>query len=295
MKHAYCIIAHRDLYCLQKLIYCLDDSRNDIFIHFDNKSDLFHSHIETKHSNLYILPEERSIDIRWGAYSQIEAEIEILQFAKATRNYSYYHLISGQDLPLKSQDFIHSFFDRLPSGTNLIGFKDYTGKDRRNMLKRVVPFHLFRNNLRNRNRLIRLFCRSIEEISSHIQRVLGLKISYDVEYRKGCNWVSITDELTDYLLSKKDFVKTILGKSIICDELFIQTLAWNSSFRPTIYNYDDEYSGCMREIDWHRGNPYTWRESDFKYLMKSDKLFARKFSSDIDKNIIDLICNQISN
>lgn len=294
MKHAYCIIAHSDLYCLQKLISCLDDPRNDIFIHFDKKSDLFSSAIETKYSNVHILPKEKSKDIRWGAYSLVEAELEILQMAKSGGNYTYYHLLSGQDLPIKSQDYIHHFFDTLPKGTNLIGFKDYTNNDRRNLLKRVVPIHLFRNNLRNRNKLIRIGCRSIEEISSHIQRLLGMKISYDVEYRKGCNWVSITDELTAHLLNKKDYVKSIFEKSILCDELFVQTLAWNSSFRSTIYNYDDEYTGCMREIDWNRGNPYVWKEGDFEYLIKSVKLFARKFSSESDKDIINLICNQVS-
>lgn len=293
MKHAYCIIAHSDLYCLQKLISCLDNPRNDIFIHFDKKSDLFEAKIDAKYSKVVILPKEKSKDIRWGAYSLVEAEIEILQLAKSQSNYNYYHLLSGQDLPLKSQDYIHSFFDRLPKGTNLIGFKDTKSKDRRNMLKRVVPLHLFRNNLRNKNKVIRICCRSIEEISSHIQRVLGLKISYGVEYRKGCNWVSITDELTDYILNRKDYVNTILGKSILCDEIFIQTLVWNSQFRSTVYNYDDEYEGCMREIDWNRGNPYVWKEADFEYLIKSDKLFARKFSSQTDKGIIDLIGKQL--
>lgn len=294
MKHAYCIIAHSDLYCLKKLISCLDNPRNDIFIHFDKKSDLFEAKIDAKYSKVVILPKEKSKDIRWGAYSLVEAEIEILQLAKSQSNYNYYHLLSGQDLPLKSQDYIHSFFDRLPKGTNLIGFKDTKSKDRRNMLKRVVPLHLFRNNLRNKNKVIRICCRSIEEISSHIQRVLGLKISYGVEYRKGCNWVSITDELTDYILNRKDYVNTILGKSILCDEIFIQTLVWNSQFRSTVYNYDDEYEGCMREIDWNRGNPYVWKEADFEYLIKSDKLFARKFSSQTDKGIIDLIGKQLS-
>lgn len=291
MKHAYCIIAHSDLYCLQKLISCLDDPRNDIFIHFDNKSNLFDENIDARYSNLYILPKEKSKDIRWGAYSLVEAEIEILMLAKSKNNYAYYHLLSGQDLPIKSQDWIYHFFSRLPEGTNLIGFKDYTDKDRRNMLKRVVPFHLFKNNLRSHNKLIKICCRSIEEISSHIQRILGMRISHDVEYRKGCNWVSITDEFTDYLLSKRNFIRTIFEKSILCDELFVQTIAWNSSFRSTIYNYDEEYNGCMREIDWNRGNPYIWKENDFEHLIKSDKLFARKFSSTIDKRIINRIVN----
>lgn len=39
-KHAYCIIAHTDYYCLTKLVSLLDDERNDIFLLYDKKSQL---------------------------------------------------------------------------------------------------------------------------------------------------------------------------------------------------------------------------------------------------------------
>ena len=34
-KHAYCIMAHNNWAQLQMLIDCLDDKRNDIFLHVD--------------------------------------------------------------------------------------------------------------------------------------------------------------------------------------------------------------------------------------------------------------------
>lgn len=37
-KHAYCIMAHNNWAQLQMLIDCLDDKRNDIFLHIDKKS-----------------------------------------------------------------------------------------------------------------------------------------------------------------------------------------------------------------------------------------------------------------
>jgi hypothetical protein len=51
----------------------------------------------------------------------------------------------------------------------------------------------------------------------------------------------------------------------------------------------------MRCIDWTRGEPYTFREEDFKMLMKSDMIFARKFSTNVDKKIIDMIYEKVSN
>lgn len=59
-KHAYLILAHNDVPLLQTLVRCLDDSRNDIFIHWDAKSGALPS-LETEHSRLKFL--DRRINV----------------------------------------------------------------------------------------------------------------------------------------------------------------------------------------------------------------------------------------
>ena len=49
----------------------------------------------------------------------------------------------------------------------------------------------------------------------------------------------------------------------------------------------------MRLIDWKRGNPYVWHKDDFGILINSDRLFARKFSSSIDKAIVEELTQTI--
>ena len=44
-------------------------------------------------------------------------------------------------------------------------------------------------------------------------------------------------------------------------------------------------------IDWKRGNPYVFRESDFEQLVSSGQLFARKFSWNLDKRIVEKLRN----
>ena len=62
------------------------------------------------------------------------------------------------------------------------------------------------------------------------------------------------------------------------DEFFLQTLVWNQpAFRAALYSEKDEYEGCMRLIDWKRGNPYVWTLADKEELKQSNRLFARKF------------------
>ena len=49
----------------------------------------------------------------------------------------------------------------------------------------------------------------------------------------------------------------------------------------------DEHKNIKRHIDWNRGEPYTFKNEDYNELKNSECFFARKFSSKIDKKIID--------
>ena len=56
---------------------------------------------------------------------------------------------------------------------------------------------------------------------------------------------------------------------------------------------NDNYLGCMRYIDWKRGNPYIFRKDDYDQLINSPFLFARKFDLDEDPEIIERLFNTL--
>ena len=104
-KHAYLIIAHTNFEQLQKLVNILDDERNDIYIHIDKKSQDFEtSIIKACHSQVTFV---KRTSVNWGGFSQINCELLLLKKAiSSSSGYSRYHLISGMDLPIKSQNYI---------------------------------------------------------------------------------------------------------------------------------------------------------------------------------------------
>ena len=53
--------------------------------------------------------------------------------------------------------------------------------------------------------------------------------------------------------------------------------------------YDSEHGNAKRHIDWNRGNPYTYAIGDYDELMNCNDFFARKFSTNVDKEIVDKI------
>lgn len=109
-KHAYLIIAHNNFQILEKTIKILDDEKNDFYIHIDKKIKNFNFE---KFKNIVkkskIIFTER-INVKWGHSSQINCELILLKTA-IKNNYSYYHLLSGVDMPIKSKKEIYNFFE----------------------------------------------------------------------------------------------------------------------------------------------------------------------------------------
>lgn len=280
-KFAYLIMAHNDVYCYRRLIELLDDERNDIYVHIDKKSDITpFLKIKTQKSNIYFTDR---IDVRWADVSQVETELVLIETALRHGHYSYYHLLSGVDLPLKTQNQIHEFFET-NNGNEFIGVATPPCRE----AERRVKYHYHIRNHRNKNLIIRDIDKITNRILVLLQKALHLERKYDFPFSLGPNWFSITEDLCKYIIQNKKLIMSFCRNSIFCDEVFIQTLICNSSFKNKIYS-KDQYKSCMREIDFTRGKPYIWRIEDYEYLKKSERMFARKFSSTIDRKIIDKI------
>lgn len=269
MKHAFLIIAHTDYDILRVLISTLDNIRCDIYILIDKKSP-FPENLKTSHARLFLL--KHRINIRWGHVSQIKAEISLFETALANGSYAYYHLLSGSDLPIKSLDYIFDFFEK-HSGKEFVGYSK-----KNDWLEKVMKYQFLIRYYKKKGRLGTII-KSISYRLEHIANMLSKRS--DESFKKGSNWVSITEDFCRYLLSKKSWILKRFNYMFCGDEIFLQTVLWNSPYRTNIYSLENEFEGCLREITWENDNPHVWGSSpnDFNILQNSDKIFARKFSS----------------
>lgn len=269
MKHAYLILAHHEFGLLQTLIDCLDDARNDIYVHIDKKVKVLPElHIEK--ANLVVI--NQRVDIRWADYSMVEAEFALFKEAQKNGPYAYYHLLSGVDLPLKSQDYIHRFFED-NQGKEFIGYTltEMTPEISRRMQRwHVFPKHFSRKrNIYSAFRSIFLRC----------QELLGIKRNRQIVFTKGSQWVSITEQMVQYFISQEAWAQKTFSHTFVPDESVMQTLCWNSPFREKLYSTTSDGEGCMRCIGWKDNELIDWCSSDYKTLASSPALFARKFNS----------------
>ncbi len=278
-KHAYLIIAHNEPEVLRTLLAMLDDVRNDIFVHIDRRACSVYESIKdykVEHSALIFL--EHPIAVYWGDISQVQVEYMLFERAFSQGPYAYYHLLSGVDLPIKSQDYIHAFFQK-NQGKEFVGFW-MDAAHRRDLKRKVYRYYLFTRYFKGGNALVHSVCALSRNLFLALQKVIRYKRNQgNIVFQKGFNWVSITQAFCTYLLSQKENVFRTFRYTLCPDEIFIQTVLWNSSFREHIYNKENALIGSMRYIDWERGNPYVWQEKDTDELLSSPYLFARKFAS----------------
>ena len=287
-KHAYMIIAHNEFELLEILVRLLDDPRNDIYIHIDAKVknfDFAYFKQLVQKSKLEFTP--RRLSVTWGHSSQVMTEWLLLQTAvngeDSAALYAYFHLLSGVDLPIKSNDEIHAFFAE-NQGKEFVNFERNTASS--SAVARLRYYHLFR---KKRNQTNKIFAQIVLrlQIALHVNRLRGKNLVI----QKGTNWFSITRDSAKYILTKEAEIKKIFAYSYCADELLVQTLLINSPFKENLYlpGAEDDQMACARLIDWERGNPYVFRMADYDEIMQSPAMFARKFSMQTDSEIVKAI------
>lgn len=289
-KHAYLFMIMNNLKVFEKALKMIDDERNDIYIHVDVKNKkiekIYKITKKITRSKIYFV---KRLDVRWGTYSQVECELLLLKEATKNNIYKYYHLLSESDLPLKSQNQIHDFFDSR-QGQEFIELQDFS----RNSLftVRYKCYHIFRNYMKSQNKFVKCVTYICRKFFLLIQFVLNIDITrkYNLEIQYGSNWFSITDGLARYILENEQLIYNMFRYGACVDEHFLQTIAYNSRFKENISK-----EGNMRLIIWekNKNSPYVFRDNDYTTLMESEKLFARKFQEQVDFGIVEKIYKNI--
>ncbi|MDD5972938.1 MAG: beta-1,6-N-acetylglucosaminyltransferase [Spirochaetales bacterium] len=303
-KHAYLIIAHQNIWQLKILLNQIDDYRNDIYLFIDKKSikqinnlSDIKSTIIKSNINIY-----SPFSINWGGDSQWRAELFLLEQANKTKIYRYFHLLSGSDLLLHSQDYIHNFFKQY-DGYEFLAF---VGKDiymKVNPINRVKYYYILQD-LPLKSKTLKKVRNLISNIFINIQKLLNIDRLKDsnLEIAYGTNWFSITNELVKYILSEKKVITRVFKHSFCSDELFIHTLVINSQFINKVFiteglrDCKNDRQGSLRYINWWDGSPKTWSINDKLELMEASKrgyIIARKFDENKDKDIICYISDNV--
>ncbi len=268
---AYFLLVHRYPAQFKRLFKAIYAPGNYYVIHIDKSSG---AHLAgdiarflAPYQNAEILEAK---DALWGGYSLVDAELRGMAcLLDMDDRWTHYINLSGQDFPLKSQDYIRQFFVANP-GKQFIRALDQR-KERPDTMNRVSHMFIEENGKMTATNEARPF-------------LLG-----DTPFI-GTQWKAVTRSFCEYVCNdpRAERFKTFYRNSFIADEGFFQTVIMNSGDQGIVMNDD------LRMIDWIpdgdiKLRPRNYDAKDLNQLQRSTDLFARKFDAEDDTNILTLL------
>lgn len=288
--HAYLIMVHEKPDFLKILLQRIDNPNNDIYIHIDSKASGFDEVEVAKWTSFSKIHFIKSKSVTWGAYSQIEVEINLLEEA-ILLNYEYYHLISGIDFPLKESNEVIDFFEQ-NKGKEFIQFQN-KNLSKKN-LNRVRYFYPFQEYVGKKKNFLWGFQKLLVLVQKlfHVDRTKKNKMFS--QFQMGANWFSITHNLAKHVVSKKADIKKTFKYTINGDELFLQTIVVNSKFSNYLYHmeFDNSTESNTRFVKWENDTPIILNEHYYDRLKTGEECFARKFDKENSGKLIEMLLDK---
>ena len=289
MRHAILITTHDNVEISKNLLSLYDDKNIDFYFLIDKKAKSYNEEVLKdicKKSNVYFVPK---INIYWGSFSQIQAEYILLENA-VKKSYDYYHLISGCDIPLYTKNEFFDFFEQ-NKGKEFVEYSPKEIAEKNKVQDRVKYYYAFMESVREKSAIKRKPKTFLREFFLKLQKLLKIDRTKGKEFQYGSNWFDITDDFAKYVLKNKPWVSKHFKKTCCADELFLQTLLFNSPFYSNNYYCLNEKNRILqrnRYTDWTRGQPYTFKKEDYNEIINiKESLFIRKFNYKNDAEIVN--------
>ncbi|MFZ1022058.1 MAG: beta-1,6-N-acetylglucosaminyltransferase [Halobacteriota archaeon] len=229
----------------------------------------------------------------WGTFGLVKATIDAMEHFKSS-NYSYFINLSGQCYPIKSTRSIKEVLSKSSCSYvdfhKMLGYTEYE-KDKKIYCPPTTRFHYrfeycyypipnwgpieFLQGLRNLRKDTTLFIK-IPRLNKKMLRSFDLYV--------GSMWFCLykghVKYILDFIKNNPDYIK-LFSTVLIPDEHFFQTILLNSPFKSQIVNDN------LRYLVWP--GPQILRTKNINGILNSEKFFARKFDTEIDSNILDLL------
>lgn len=281
-KQAYLVMAHNNWGVLKKQIELLDDERNDFYIHIDKRATDFDPAEVTdnvRYSKVHFIDRRC---VFWADYSQTQVELDLISAAVEGGEYSYLHLMSGSDLPIKSKDEIYSYFNA--TDKIYLCLMTENGSYQNNRTKYYFP--LINTKWYRKYKIVK----AMSLLLGKMQFFLGInrhkkKENYEVCYC-GWNWFSIPIDFAKYVLDNQERVYSTFHHTLASDEAFLQTIAMNSDYIKRVYKTDCHEESVMRFN--------TYKLKDFDEIMGTPYFFVRKVEENVDADIAEKIYRTVS-
>ena len=309
MLKNYILLVHNNPAQLKRLIEKLDDGYSKFYIHVDKLSDIssFEKEFISFSNVKFILNRENGT---WGGIGIVLGTLNAIDEIIKDKNKGHLILLSGQDYPLKSNEEINAYL-LANKDVNFIDIAPIKEVFPQEWNKRMFYYKYNLSNQKGKYILVpTLFSKSILEINtlkviakiiihhkgfSFLKEVLSnlLKkrnVPTNINLKAGGQWWALTNETAKKIITFSKENTELLDYfkyTVLPDEMYFQTVihhfienGHSINIKPMITYVNWERKGCDL--------PVTFISSDYDELIsQKNKLFARKFNTNIDCTILD--------
>jgi Core-2/I-Branching enzyme len=281
IRIGYIISAYQKPESLIRLVRRLDSPRDWFFIHYDLRSpdqefNLLRQAFRDK-PNIKLLPRHKC---RWGDFGHVLATLKgIEEIIRLGLTCDYAIVLTGQDYPIKPNEMIRHQL-KAAAGRSFMESAAWPIPNWENgrVIRRIQNYHLHLPFPRWSRSLG--WPASRQNIPIPLRRKIpgGLHPYFGSSYwylHRRC-----LEYIHDYVLQNPDYVR-FFYRVLIPDECFFQTLLMNSSMA------QDIEKRALTYVDWRAPWPGILTVHDLPRLLTSDCLFARKFDTRVDSEVLD--------
>jgi hypothetical protein len=284
----YIILAHRLPVQLARLVSTLYQSDDLFLIHIDAKvrPDPFVTAIHEACGPMSNIEFVEPVRCDWAGFGHVKATLRGIDRALSREsNTTHVLLLTGQDYPIKSLDGLRSHFAENAGKSYLswsMGDDPSLPPDRRGNRIWFWDGNLDRLELRHY-----LFGRRWVHLPNRFLPFLPRRaMPLGMRPFQGLAYWSLSIEAARFVQQRvahhPDLMK-FFGRAFGSDEFFFQMILLNSPLKNTLVNED------LHFMNWEGYHPLIIRTSEFDALARSSKLFARKFDSIVDREVLDRI------
>ena len=281
------IMAHKNFEFLRHLIeYFTHDCY--VFVHIDKKSNITRDEEACLRAMPQVSGVYRKYSVHWGGFSILKCEIFLMKEALHSCDADYFHLISGQDYPIKPLSYFLQFFEENKGKEFIRSAHIPNARWDKFSYKRFQYYYLFDYISEKSKKSLRWVHAFIS-----LQKKLGIKrrIPDHFDFLYGSTqWFSITQNSVKIILHYTRRHPSFYRRcrfTFASEEFYIATILGNKISPQKIASKD------LRFIRWkvENGNYPANLSTEHFHLLASDSknLFARKILPQISQKLISQI------
>ncbi len=270
-------------------VRALDHPLHRIFIHWDKKTPLDREAPAFQelagNPRVHVLPDSARVTVQWGSIRIVDAILALMRAAlPGTAEDEYLHLLSGECMPAKSNEYLHQFFEAHRGTEFLSTWSMPPKRDGGWGPNRYDKFllHEFFNPRSSAPRDVLI--KHLNGLLRKAQRVLkplGIYRRYPARFPRlwgGWTWWSLTAPCCRYWLQywekRPDFVRR-MRYTFATDEMAPHSIIMASPFAGAVRTFNLRYAPMIPGPATHAR---ALIEADYEAIQGPDILIARKFT-----------------